>query len=200
MRIQLPATRPDGFSLIEIMLVVALMAVLTVIAVPMSGNAIASFRVSGDSRGVSNSMAVAKMRAASRFTRVRLYVDLDSRSHHIEVWDKDAGDWVIEGGLTYLSTGVDFGFGIAATPPPNTQGTIGQAVACTDKDGNTIGNTACVMFNSRGIPVDDTLAPTADDALYVTDGTTLFGVTVAATGMVRTWTAKPEADPTWMAS
>jgi prepilin-type N-terminal cleavage/methylation domain-containing protein len=205
---QLPDSRlraSDGFTILEILMVVALIAVITVIAVPMSGNAIAGFRVSGDSRGVSNSLAVAKMRAASKFTRVRLYVDLADRSHHIELWDKDAGDWTTEGGITYLSTGVDFGFGVAGTPPPNTQGTIGQASACKDKDGNDIGNTACVVFNSRGIPVGDTTPstaypPTADDAIYLTNGTSLFAVTVAATGMVRNWTASPTASPTWTVS
>jgi prepilin-type N-terminal cleavage/methylation domain-containing protein len=194
-----------GFSLLELLLVVALLVVITVIALPMSGNALASFRLSGDARSVSNAMAVAKMRAASKFTRVRLYVDLGGGTHHIETWDKDAnggaGGWVTEGGLTYLSTGVAFGYDPAATAPPDTQGTIGQAPECTDDDGDAIGNTACVMFNSRGIPVVDvTYTPTADDAIYLTDGTSIYGITVAATGMVRTWNAPPAADPDWVTS
>jgi hypothetical protein len=190
----------EGFSILELLLVVALMVVITVIAIPMSGNALANFRVSGDSRSVSNAMALAKMRAASKFSRVRVYVDLGGRSHHIEIWDKDTDDWVVEGGLTYLSTGVDFGFGGATTPPPDTQGAIGQAALCQDKDGNDIGNTACVTFNSRGIPIDSTQAPTSDDAVYLTDGTTQYAITIAATGMVRTWTATPAADPNWVVS
>ena len=43
-----------------------------------------------------------------------------------------------------------------------------------------IANTACIMFNSRGVPIDSTFAPTGDDALYVTDGMAVYGVTVAA--------------------
>jgi hypothetical protein len=43
------------------------------------------------------------------------------------------------------------------------------------------------MFNSRGVPVDSSFAPTASDALYVTDGAAVYGLTIAATGMMRTW-------------
>lgn len=189
---------PRGFSLIEILVVVGMIAVVTAIAIPMSGNAIASFRVSGDARGVANAIAVAKMRAAAKFTRVRLFVDLDGESHRLETWDKDELDWVPEGGATELSPGVDFTTGIATEPPPDTQGTIGQAPLCHDKDDNEIANTACVIFNSRGIPVDTSYAPTSDGAYYVSDGTALYAITIAATGMVRTWTAKPAATPDWL--
>ena len=41
-------------------------------------------------------------------------------------------------------------------------------------------------------------APTGIDALYVTDGTAVYGVTVAATGMLRLWRTLPVATPTWV--
>ncbi len=192
-----------GFTLIEILVVVGLIAVISAIAIPMSGNALANFRVSGDARSVSNTISVAKMRAAAKFSRVRVFVDLDSETFHLETWDKDTGDWVVEAGETALSTGVDFGYGIATEPPDDTQGAIGQAVPCKNKDGDEIGNTACIVFNSRGIPIEDStpstaFPPTADDAIYVTNGTALYAVTIAATGMVRNWTATPAAVPAWM--
>src|SRR4051794_10610233 len=68
--------RESGFTLVETLIVVGLIGVVSAIAVPMFGNAIANFRVSGDARSVSNAMAVAKMRAASNFSRVRLYLDV----------------------------------------------------------------------------------------------------------------------------
>ena len=192
--------RPNGFSLLEIVLVVGLIGVISAIAVPMFGNAIAGFRLSGDARGVSNAAAVAKMRAASDFSRSRLYIDLTANTHHIERWNKTAAEWQVDGGVTILSTGVSFNFAPVTVPPPNTQATIGQASQCLDDMDMPIANTACIMFNSRGVPIDPSFAPTGADALYLTDGSAVYGVTIAATGMLRLWRALPVAVPTWVLS
>jgi hypothetical protein len=145
-------------------------------------------------------MALTKMRAAGNFTRVRLFVDLNGKTHRIESWDKVTSGWKIEGGTTRLSQGVSFSFGVVAAAPPSTQTTIDQASKCTTDLGAVIANTACVMFNSRGVPVDASFAPTGADALYLTDGTAVFGVTVAATGMVKMWRTLPRVVPVWVRS
>lgn len=189
--------RANGFSLIEVLIVVGLIGVISAIAMPMFANAMANFRLSGDARSISNAAAVAKMRAASDFSRVRLYVNLTSRTHHIETWDKTTSQWTSEGGTTSLSSGVSFSYGVVGTAPPSTQATIDQAAPCTDDAGVVIANTACIMFNSRGVAIDSTFAPTGD-ALYVTDGAEVYGVTVAATGMLRLWRTLPTSTPSWV--
>ncbi len=190
--------RESGFTIFELLVVLGVIGVISAIAVPMFGNAIANFRLSGDAHSVSNSLALAKMRAASNFSRVRLYVDVGSNSYHLESWNKTSSQWTVEGGSTYLSNNVSFGFGTVGTPPPNTQATIAQAPQCTDNAGVAIGNTACLMFNSRGVPIDSTFSPTAVDAVYLTDGTAVYGITVAATGMIRLWRTPPVATPSWV--
>ena len=189
-----------GFSLIEMLLVLAIMGVLATIAVPMSGNAVRYIRISGDARDISNALSVTKMRAASKFTKARLLADLSSKSYYIQTYDKTANSWVSETGTTTLSSYVSFGYGSVGTPPSNTQTAIGQASTCYDTASPpaAIANTACVIFNSRGIPVvDSTGSPSGNYALYINDGTFVYGVTVAATGFIRTWRTNQTSTPSW---
>lgn len=192
-----------GFSLIELLMVVAIMGVLAVIAVPMSGNTVRYLKLSGDARDLSNAAAVAKMRAAAKFTQARLYVDIAGRAFYVQTYNKATATWTTEGGgATLLSSTVSVSHGPVATPPPETQTTIGQASPCMTMTGSPpvavpVANTACIIFNSRGIPVDSTGSPTGNEAVYLTDGTSVYGITLAATGFIRTWQTNYTSTPTW---
>ena len=186
-----------GFSVLETLVVVGLIGVVAAIAVPMSGNALGYYRISGNARSLSNEIAVAKMRAASTFGRARVYVDLPGKAFHIETRKNATSNWVVESGTTYLNPQVSFGYGVVATAPPNTQASIGQAPACTDNSDHPIGNTACIVFNSRGIPIDPAGAPSST-ALYLTDGTGVYATTLSATGMTRVWRTQPLSTPSWI--
>jgi len=180
-----------------VIVVVGVIGVISAIAIPMTANTLANFRVSGDARGAANAVALAKMRAASIFSTVRVHVTLASRNYFLERWDKGTNTWTADGGTTSLSQNVVFGFGVVTAAPAFTQGAIGQAPLCKDNAGVDIAGTACVIFNSRGVPVDSTGAPTAVDAVYITDGNAVFGITISATGMIRTWRTLPTATPVW---
>ena len=143
-----------GFSLIELLMVVALIGVISAIAVPMMKNTIGDFSLSGDARALSNAVSLAKLRAASSFSQARVFVDLSGKSYHVETWQKAPPTWVTEGGTRTLSTSVTFSAGVVGTAPPFSQAAIGQASACVTDAGAAIGNSACILFNSRGIPVD----------------------------------------------
>ena len=67
-----------------------------------------------------------------------------------------------------------------------------------DDGGVEIAETASIVFNSRGVPVDATGAPTASGAVYLESGTTVYAATIAATGLVRLWRADSAADGTWV--
>ena len=99
--------------------------------------------------------------------------------------------------MVLLSNGVGFGFSSVGTPPPNTQVSIAQAGACKDDAGADISGSACIVFNSRGLPVDSTGGPTGVGAFYLTDNNSVYAVTVSATGMMRFWRTVTSATPSW---
>lgn len=208
------ASRQVGFSLLEMSIVVAISTIITVIAVSTYLSTSAYLRMVGDLRSLNGVAAQAKMRAAADFTRARAYADLNGNSYQLQVWFKTGNCWVLDsdptntcivfngsapsGSVFTLARGNTFGFSTLASGPTPGQANIAQAGQCLDNGGNALANTACVLFNSRGIPVDpNTLAPTATGAFYLTNGKVVTAVTVSGTGSIQTWTT-PISSPHWM--
>jgi hypothetical protein len=175
-----------------------LIGIVAAIALPSAASSSRGFRMKGNAQSIANLVALAKMRAAAVYSRTRIRADLAGRSLRLEVWvpadpaDKTVGSWVPEGGEVQLSTGVDFGVADRTDPPANTQAALGQSPECTAGDalsGATVPDTACIVFNSRGIPVNADGDPMGGNALYITDGTGVYGTTITATPLVRQWWA-----------
>jgi len=178
-----------GFTLVEVLLVTTVVVVVAAIGIPTLTTITKNLRTQGDARDLNGAIVMAKMRAASDFAHARVYADLSANTFRIEIYPSPSGasSWTTEGGTTSLSQGVTFGYG-SLTSAPNGMASLSQAPLCLQDDlVATYSNTACIMFNSRGIPVDSTGTPTPDDALYVTDGNSVTGVTVVATGLTKVW-------------
>lgn len=205
--------RQQGFSLVEMMIVVAISVILSTLAAMNYQNVANYLRIAGDTRSLNGVVAQAKMNAASNFTQARAYADLAQNTYHLEIWNKagngGAGCWQTVGDtanactaaaspVQALSQGDVFGFDQITAPPPNTQAAIGQAAQCNDQNGAAIPNTACIVFNSRGIPIKNNV-PDGSGAFYVNNGKAVFGLTTALTGFVATWTAPDVASgATWV--
>ena len=176
-----------GFSLVEMLLVTTVVIVVAAIGIPTLTTITKNLRTQGDARDLNGAIVMAKMRAASDFARARVYADLSANTFRVEIYPSGASSWTAEGGTTTLSQGVTFGYG-SLTSAPAGMASLSQAPLCLQDDlVATYSNTACIMFNSRGIPVDSTWAPTSGDALYVTDGNSVTGVTLVATGLTKVW-------------
>jgi len=124
-----------------------------------------------------------------------VYADLSANTFRVEWQQSGTITWTTDGcpnscvGDQPLATRVSFGYGSVSSPPSNTQATLGQAPLCLDSlgSGNPVTNTACIIFNSRGIPITSGAVPTPNDALYVTNGKSITGVTVSVTGLTKIW-------------
>ena len=183
-------TRQHGYTLLDILIVVGLIGVLGAIAVPVIGSSASGQRFRADAQALNNIVGLAKMRASSGFTRARVRANIAENSFVLERWDKTTNLWVPEGGTERTFRDVQFGFGVLGTPPPNTQDAIALSPPCRggiDAASVEIGDTACIVFNSRGLPIDGEGALFGGHALYLTDGSGVYATTVTATPRIRLW-------------
>ena len=212
---QLVRNRPhpdSGFSTLELMVVVVILMISAAVTIPGYLSMTRYLRITGDGRDLSGAIAGAKMRAAQDFTHARLHADLANNTFQLEVWNKNAACWQTDGDVANpctiagspvqpLSQGVQFGLAAVGAGAPNPQAVVAQAPAClvgVAGGGNlaTIANTACIEFNSRGLPVAADGSPTANDAIYITNNNTVYGTTVIVSGLIQSWSS-PAAVTAW---
>lgn len=149
-----------------------ILLIAAAISIPLLETAIKSYRAGADASAVASQLALARMRAAADFTRVEVVFDAANGNYELEVLNTSTGAYQLEGGVQYLSSGSSFTFGTISAPAG------GQT---------TIQQTSPIIFNSRGLPVDSTGAPTATDAIYVASNGNNYAVSVSVTGEIRVW-------------
>lgn len=198
------ASRAKGFSMLELLIVIAIIMIMGGAAVLMMGPTLQNYRLTGDARSIASSLALARMRAAAQFTRAEVCFDFTGgncsptaapNTYQVEVWNKATNLFAPEPGTSpqALSQGGIFVPKCPAAncfpvgmPPLGGQVTIQQG---TGSGPAPIGF-AQIIFNSRGIALDPaTLAPVATNVIYIANPQINFycGVTASIAGQQGAW-------------
>jgi Tfp pilus assembly protein FimT len=155
------------------MVVLAVTLVLIIVAIPSLRNTVQVHRLTISARGIASQLSLARMRALADFTRARLTFDLAANTYKLEVWNKGANAYQVEGGTLPMAQAVTFGYGSITTPAG------GQTTNL---------NAQPITINSRAIPVDSSGNPTNASAVYLGDNLGRYvAITVRVSGQIKVW-------------
>ena len=215
-----------GYSMMELLVVIAMTIVVTAIAVPTYISTSQFLRTAGDLRMLNAVVAQAKMRSAANFTHARVYVDLNANTYQLQTWSKTGGSggtgcWypdldqtqtcvtysgsAASGiGVTNLANGDTFGFGTLTSGPTPGQTTITQntaAVQCypggaNNTDGGSQINHTDCIEFNSRGIPVISNSPVSSGGFYVTNGNIVQAVTVSVTGSIQAWSL-PHGSTTW---
>ena len=102
-------TRTDGFSLIELMIVVGLIAVLGGIAVPQVAAGMRQYSLMTASQQVASTIRAARAQAVGRNVSLRVRFNFPAAGQY-QVWRLDPLlGWVAAGGANIMPNGASFG-------------------------------------------------------------------------------------------
>jgi prepilin-type N-terminal cleavage/methylation domain-containing protein len=105
--VSVPRRRDHGFSLIELLVVVAVIAIMAAVALPNIGGYIRNYKVKGAAQDVASEIQAARSKAIMTNTNAGVYFAVvDSDSYRWVLADNDAGERL--GPLRDLPAGVQF--------------------------------------------------------------------------------------------
>jgi len=175
-----------GFSMLELLIVIAIIGVIAAFALPSAINFVKGYRLHADASAMASALNVTRFRATSQYTPYRLTINTAQRQFIRERLSQAYGNPFEEERLP-LSQGIQFLTTCPVEPKP---GTIGATF--------TSGSTS-IYFNTRGLPVDSSGAPNNNNVIYLTNDSGLYdAVTVSLGGRITVWNFS-QVTSTWVA-
>jgi prepilin-type N-terminal cleavage/methylation domain-containing protein len=104
-----------GFTLIEVLMVVALVSILAAVTVPILAGAMDRYAVVSAGQQVASTIRTVRFQAISRNSSVRVRFDSPAAGqYHAEVWNETTTTWDALGEVRYLPSGIGFVGDVAA--------------------------------------------------------------------------------------
>lgn len=182
-----------GFSLVEMMLTVALIGITGLIAAPEMLDTVPKYRVEGATKGLASQMQAVRMRAVAK--NLTHHVLFDAAAQTITVQEEDSSGNRTTVQTTRLATEFPkVSLGYHAVTNPDGSGTISQAASFGAS------SSAEAVFLPNGTMVESGafyLLPTADVSGSRNDR--LRGVQVGLAGQTTLYRYKAGATPPWEA-
>ena len=164
-----------GFSLVEILVVLAMAVILSAFAVPALNNAMRDMQALAEARNIASTLNHARLKATSLMTPYRVSFDLANNQWRLERFNDATDSFQLQQDVNELSRGLA-GSGIAFKTKSETN------PGSFPEDSSSV-----ITFNSLGIPVNASNIPTSNNIIYLSRGETDYAITVSLTGNVDVW-------------
>jgi type II secretion system protein H len=146
-------SKAAGFTLIETLIVVALVAVMAGISAPVVAGGLARYNLTSAAQQVASTVRSARFQAVGRNARLRIVFTAATGQYSREVWDGAAWQAVTLAGnaaadVRTLPTGISFGAGVPANIVFETDGRTAQPTVITITNGDAAANRTITIGTS----------------------------------------------------
>ncbi len=138
-----------GFTLVEILVTIAIFAILAAIAIPNWGTLVPGFRLNSAARQVATEQQAARNRAMAQYRRIKVVFDTATTYSVEREENPGVGDYAVISGPKSLPSGITATFD--GTPVFQTRGNIDPAATITITLTNSKGATTRVVVSSTGL-------------------------------------------------